>query len=161
MPQRDIDEKDDVASEASSDYREWLPHGKRKVRSRLSDIVRKTTGLEGTSELIMSAKQMWVENLPLSLVKELPGWLMWLIGAVAYLVVIVIFVYAVYEGAMNASKTFISLDEESGNCETVPKALSGKYLMDTEGHWSGSDNFLHERAIYEITFNRLMLQQPY
>merc|ERR1711871_379917 len=70
-----------------------------------------------------------------------------------------IFVYAVYEGAMNASKTFISLDEESGNCETVPKALSGKYLMDTEGHWSGSDNFLHERAIYEITFNRLMLHQ--
>ena len=155
--QQTHDDNDDEASDASSDYREWLPRDKRKHRSRLSDIVNKTTGIEGTAELTMFAKQMWIENLPLSLVKELPGWLMWSIGAIAYLLVILIFIYAVYQGAANASKTFITLDEGSGNCETVSKSLSGIFFMDTEGHWSGSNDFLYERAIYEINFNRLVL----
>ena len=95
---------DDEGSNASSDYREWNPPHMRKHESRLSSVLKETIGLESKDEVALYAKEMWLENLPLSIIKDLSGEIMWCFGCIAYLLVIGIFAYALYEGATNACK---------------------------------------------------------
>lgn len=76
---------------------------------------------------------------------------MYYFGTVAYIAMISLFVYFTYSSYNNAiSQAFIALDETSGTCNTVPIAVTGSYLADSEGNWVGSPEFSYSQAKYDI-----------
>jgi hypothetical protein len=57
------------------------------------------------------------------------------------------------------NKAFISLYESSGNCEPVPKPVSGEYYASIQGYWEGSVHYFEDLALYlfDCTLNAIVL----
>jgi hypothetical protein len=51
----------------------------------------------------------------------------------------------------------MSLDQTSGRCQTVPKALSADFLGSIDGYWQGATSFQYVKALYAFEFLSLEL----
>jgi hypothetical protein len=72
---------------------------------------------------------MFVDNIPMDAIKELPARYMYLGGIIAYAGAIACFVYFIYNGYDTARNTeFISLSEDDGECEPVTRQNTGIYI---------------------------------
>ena len=108
------------------------------------------------SGICKSTNKIFVDNIPLDLIKDLPSSQRSLCALLAYSIVFVLFVVSLYQGIEQSKRSFISLTPDSGICRPVPKLLSGSYLMDSEGNWEGSRSFVTENATYEVVFDRFL-----
>jgi hypothetical protein len=76
-------------------------------------------------------------------------------GFVSYFILFFLFIYS-FKNGYDAAKTqsFISLDQNSGNCLAVPKPFSQTFKLDTNGFWEGSEGYSSNLAKYEMEFDR-------
>lgn len=61
------------------------------------------------------------------------------------------FVYQNYQSSIN--EAFISLQSDSGDCDSVAIAVNGNYLADVDGNWQGTPDYLDSAAIYQLSFS--------
>eukprot|EP00981_Chlorochromonas_danica_P008198 scaffold2062_cov181-Ochromonas_danica.AAC.2 len=72
----------------------------------------------------------------------------------AYACLVGIFIYFLYVSYEDSiSQAFISLQQDAGNCDSVPIAVNGQYLADMEGNWQGTPDYLSSNAVYTVTFS--------
>ena len=105
-------------------------------------------------------KNVYIENIPMEALRDpyLPKRYRYLLGFIAYVVMGFLFLYSLVNNYQTALKErYMSFQSDSGNCETVSKPLSGTFKMDYYGNWEGSAHFQHNQALYEIEFNRLLV----
>lgn len=96
---------------------------------------------------------MFVDNIPLDAIKELPPRYMYLGGMIAHLASITCFIFFIYTGFENARNTeFISLSEEDGECTAVTRQNTGQYLATDTGYWEGSEFYDPALAIYKVDY---------
>ena len=68
---------------------------------------------------------------------------------------IILFFYLSF--IQNQNAVYISLSNNSGNCENVSKPLTGTFLVSTDGIWESSRGFLYSKAIYNYQFVDLLV----
>ena len=74
--------------------------------------------------------KFFVDHIPMSSLKDLPSGYMYIFGTVAYAFALATFIYFVYTSFNAArSQAFIALDQSSGDCNTVPIAITGVMLF--------------------------------
>jgi len=101
--------------------------------------------------IVRTVDDVFIDNIPMDAIKELPTFYMYVMGAFAELATMVLFIYFVLQGYEQGVTTkFISLDPTSGACVDVVKSVSGAYMVDTSGIWVGNSGFDYSRAIYEM-----------
>ena len=94
---------------------------------------------------------VFINNIPMEAIKDLPKAYMYLLGAIAELGTLALFTYFVYQGYQSGiNAKYISLDITSGVCTSVIKSVSGAYIADASGNWAGSSDFLYSRGIYDL-----------
>ena len=111
--------------------------------------------------LIRSMDETFIDNIPMEAIKDLPKFYMYLFGAfgeIFGLLVFTYFMYSVYE--QGVQQQFISITPSSGNCNEIPKSVSGSYIADENGSWAGSSNFDPSEGIYVIGFTDAHLTFP-
>ena len=92
------------------------------------------------TDCIKMAKEAFVENIPFEALKEddIPKRYQYIFGFAAYVTLGVLFLYSLVTGYIDAlEEKFMSLDSDSGNCTTVPVALTNSFVMDKIGNWEG------------------------
>ena len=95
--------------------------------------------------------EIFVDNIPLSAIKDLPVYFMYSIGAFAYVLSIACFIYFIVVGYHSGMNTkFIALTGSTGDakCEPIPRGITATYYATTDGYWSGEDGFQSSKAIY-------------
>eukprot|EP01031_Cornospumella_fuschlensis_P026086 gene26086-31499_t len=98
--------------------------------------------------------KFYVTHIPVDSIQELPDTYMYYFGAVSYIFALVLFLYFLITNYDNATnQAFISLEKSSGDCNTVPIAVSGTYLADVNGNWQGQPGFDESEALYSLTFS--------
>ena len=101
--------------------------------------------------LVRTLDEAFIDNIPMDAIKDLPKFYMYLFGAFGELFSLAVFgyfLYSVYKEGIQ--QKFISITPSSGNCNEIPKAVSGSYTADENGNWAGSPNFDPSEGIYVI-----------
>jgi len=85
--------------------------------------------------------------------KDLPSFPMYLAAAIFNLVWWAVFLYFIITAYQSGvTDTYISFDEESGDCSEVPFTVTGNYLADSSGHWESNKKYNDATALYEADF---------
>ena len=95
--------------------------------------------------------EAFIDNIPLDALKDLPKFYMYLFGAFGELFALLVFGYffwSVYDEGTR--QKFISITPSSGNCNPIPKAVSGTFTADENGNWAGTQAFDPSDGIYVI-----------
>jgi hypothetical protein len=50
---------------------------------------------------------------------------------------------------------YVAVDKSGGECDTVPKAVTGTYLLSDDGYWEGSQSFLYSHSLIALELNNL------
>eukprot|EP01039_Chlorochromonas_danica_P004934 gene4934-5417_t len=104
------------------------------------------------------SKKYFNENIPIPMIKELPHLFRYPLGAGAYMLLLGVFIYFLYQNYMNSiSKAFVSLNSSDGDCNEVPIAVTGTYLADINGNWINTPQFNYYLAAYSFTFAGLQV----
>ena len=85
--------------------------------------------------VLRTLDETFLDNIPMDSIKDLPRFYLYLFGALAELMSLAIFVYfflAVYH--QGVTQFFISIQQDSGDCSTVAKAVSGSYMVQYSKH---------------------------
>ena len=86
-------------------------------------------------------------------VSNLPTVYIFSFGLLANLLFLGSFVFFTnYTYEANISSPFLAASKESGVCQDIGKEISGTFLFDSNGLWSGSKGFLSNEAIYRFDF---------
>mmetsp|Transcript_23089 Transcript_23089/g.33818 ORF Transcript_23089/g.33818 Transcript_23089/m.33818 type:complete len:840 (-) Transcript_23089:259-2778(-) len=102
---------------------------------------------------INKINEMFIENIPLESIKELQPQFMYIFGAVSYILSLGCFIYFCYSGYSEArTKSYIALNNDDGECTTVPKAVSGQWLASYDGLYTGDVDFQYPLAVYMLEF---------
>jgi len=97
---------------------------------------------------------IFINNIPLDSVKELPTLYMYAFGLLAYMMSVSCFVYFIYTGYQEErTKAFIALDPSDGVCDKVPKSVNGQFYGDFSGKWEGTDGFQYSNSLYVLNLN--------
>ncbi len=76
---------------------------------------------------------------------------MYYVGTIAYMAMIGTFVYFTYASYLGSiQQAFIALDPSSGDCSSVPIAITNTYLADDNGNWVGTPHFTYSLAPYSL-----------
>lgn len=68
------------------------------------------------------------------------------------------FIYFTYQSYLSSvQQAFIALDPSSGDCSSVPIAISNTYLADNRGNWIGTPQFTYSLASYSLTLNNFQV----
>ena len=105
------------------------------------------------ADCIKMAKEAFVDNIPFEALKadDIPKKYQYGLGFIAYVTLGVLFLYSLVTGYIDAlEEKFMSLDSESGNCTTVPIALTDSFVMDKNGNWEGKYLLLSVHAIIHL-----------
>ena len=108
-------------------------------------------------DLVLDA---YVKNIPMESLQEDNIPFKWKIvfGFITYVIFGALFLSSLITGYEQAiTEEFISFDQESGICKSVPKSLTGSYLMDINGTWEGEIDFEENKALYQFEFNSLQI----
>jgi hypothetical protein len=126
-------------------------------RKKVQKLEVDPTFTEGTQEESFSEwikrklNEIFVDNIPLSAIKDLPIFFMYSMGAFAYVLSITCFIYFIVVGYQSGVNTkFIALSGSTGDarCEPIPRGITGTYYATVDGYWSGENNFQYSNAIY-------------
>jgi hypothetical protein len=55
------------------------------------------------------------------------------------------------------TQQFIALQSNQGICETVPRPLTGTYLISNDGYFEGTVGFLYSHSLIRVQFNNLIV----
>ena len=103
---------------------------------------------------IAIVKRIFYDNIPSSDIKDLPASYAFLLGSFVYIIILLAFSLLFKYGYKDdISQIYLSPTNDSGNCHTVPRTLSGTYLADSEGRWESDPYFEYTKAIYSFTFS--------
>lgn len=113
---------------------------------------KESTAEQKLNEFVWSQlDNFFVENIPIEYLKNLAGCYLYSFGIFAYCVLLVVFFYFFYTNYVNSiNQAFISLDDDSGTCETVPVPITGSFLADRNGYWYGNPHFVYSSAKFEV-----------
>jgi hypothetical protein len=132
-----------------------MGHG-RKPRVRTAD----TSHLEKEEEhtiksfFLQQLNKFFVQHLPMESLKEFPPSYMYYVGTISYMAMIGTFVYFTYQSYIGSiEQAFIALDPSSGDCSSVPIAITQTYLGDSNGNWVGTPQFTYSLAPYSLSLN--------
>jgi hypothetical protein len=139
--------------------------GKKAVKVRKEKVDAAFT--EGVQEqesfkewILAKLDSMFVDNIPMDAIRELPTRYMYLGGSITYIGALVCFIFFLYSGYDTARNTeFISLSETDGECYAVTRENSGIFLATDTGFWEGTEAYSAALAIYKVEFYRLDLTQ--
>lgn len=70
---------------------------------------------------------------------------------------LIFFLYQGYSAA--TTQAYMSLDESSGSCDSVPNEISGTFLADQLGMWESNSNFQESQATYELNLKGLSISE--
>jgi len=103
------------------------------------------------------------DSLPIDTLRELPRPYFYFFGIITRtlsVVVFIIFCLLTYKNEIR--QTFISLDSNAGNCQSVDRPLTGSFYATYSGYWEGEAEFQSNEASYYFTFANLQfLVDPY
>ena len=77
-------------------------------------------------------------------------------GMGAFFIMLSLALYGYFIGSTyttTANTQFIALDLASGNCKTVPVAVTGKFTLDSNGYWSGETLFNPSQGMYHLALS--------
>lgn len=95
-------------------------------------------------------------------VAEMPKRGMYFVGILANLMAIIVFCLLTYSSYQsNINTIYLSPTENSGQCETVQRPLTGVFLADTRGLWESSPFFDTSKAIYQFHFQNISVNDTY
>lgn len=133
-----------------------------KKQSKTKKIVADAAFTDGVQEgsfkdwIVSKLDGMFVDNIPLEAIKDLPARYMYVGGMIAHLASIACFVFFISTGYNNARNTeFISLSKSEGECTDVTRQNTGEYLATDTGYWEGNEKFDPALAIYKVNFYSL------
>lgn len=134
----------------------------KKVKKVTADV----TFTEGVQEeslkewLASKLDAMFVDNIPLDAIKELPERYMYVAGLIAHAAAGACLLYFVLTGYWVATKKeFITVNSDDGICESISRENGGKYLVTDTGYWDGTDGFDPALTIYRMEFFSFAMTQ--
>ena len=118
---------------------------------------RRSAVLKLCTELRNQAEAMYLKNIPAEYVRLLEPHLVKRFGAVLYFLILAT-ASGIFAYLFNASlsKVYLSPDRQS-NCVSVDRPVTGSYLGDLSGHWSGTADFDPSRAPYKFVLQNFSL----
>jgi len=97
--------------------------------------------------------KFYVDHIPIESIQEMSPVYVYTYGTVAYLLSLFFFLgFLIQNYYSNINAAYMSLDS-SGNCKTIPIAVSNSYLADTRGNWIGTPQFSYYHAKYVLNLN--------
>jgi hypothetical protein len=133
-------------------------HTKRRARE-IEENESETGG--GSSDIGVFAKLKSVSYslIPLNELRDLPARKALSIISTFYMLLLMLLVYLVVSGyLLHKDDKYLTLEQEQyegfGTCNNVPRQLDGRYVADSDGNWDISENFMHTRGIYDLTFTK-------
>ena len=88
-------------------------------------------------------------NLPSEDFKSFPTTYLYTFGLFAELAVLGSFFYFFYTAVLSSlQQKFVSLQENSGVCNLVPRSVYGQFSGDVSGHWQGHPEYSYSGSIY-------------
>lgn len=99
---------------------------------------------------------LFVENIPLESIKELQPIYMYIFGFISYILAMGCFAYFAYNGYKAArTKEYVAVDKAGGECQEIPKSVSGSWLASQSGLYEGEVEFAYPEAMYMLEFTSL------
>jgi hypothetical protein len=106
--------------------------------------------------LIFKLDVMFVENIPLQSIKELQPNYMYFFGFLSYILMTGCFLYFCQQGYLNSRrKEYVAVDQTEGDCEDIPRSVSGAWLASQSGLYEGDVDFSYPEAMYMLEFTSL------
>ena len=145
------------ASAATNELKNELENQLSEATNQAKAQLKEATDICGQiNKTIDSLHENFVANIPNDMVKSLQAnnkRLYYVLGVICYLILLGIFVSFFSTGIQTAQQTkFISIDQNSGECELVGTTLSSEQYASTEGAWMGFRRFKYQQAAYLFTF---------
>lgn len=123
----------------------------KKKKVIIDELIEQEKELTMIEWLYMKIDDVFVENIPLDPIKQLPNHYKYFFGSIAHifsLTILIGFLIWGYDQAIN--KSFISLHSSDGICNEIPLSVTGTYRADIHGVWEGSKDFQAPLAPYYL-----------
>jgi hypothetical protein len=99
---------------------------------------------------------VFIDNIPADAIKELPTTWMYICGVLIELGALTLFIFFLLQGYQQGiHQQFISLSKNSGVCEDVIKPLTGSFVADLNGSWSGSSAYVSSKGVYQMQVSNI------
>jgi hypothetical protein len=101
-----------------------------------------------------TVRKVFVTNIPMDSLQELPAFYMFLFGTLAYIIAASIFSFFIWASYLNArSRPFLSLQSSAGDCSIETIIVTDTFTASSQGIWSGNSGFKTVDALYNLNLN--------
>lgn len=103
--------------------------------------------------IVSKFDNMFIDNLPLDTIKELPPRYMYFTGSIVHITTIACLLYFIYTGYDTATTVqFVSVNDDDGICSEISRQNSGSFLATNDGYWEGNERYAPSNAIYQLDY---------
>jgi hypothetical protein len=140
-----------VRFEERSEEKMNKPQPPKKRKVIIDELIEQEKELTIVEWMSMKINEIFVENIPLEPIKQLPSNYKYIFGTFAHAVTLgILFGFLIYGYQQATHVTFISLHPSDGICTEIPLSVTGTYRADVNGHWEGSTDFKAPLAPYYL-----------
>jgi hypothetical protein len=124
----------------------------KKKKVIIDELIEQEKELSMTEWLSMKIDEVFVDNIPLDPIKQLPRNYKYLFGSIAYVFSItILFGFLIWGYLQATNRTFMSLHSSDGICNEIPISITGDYRADQNGNWEGATEFREPVAPYYLS----------
>jgi hypothetical protein len=124
----------------------------KKKKVIIDELIEQEKELTMTEWLSMKIDEVFVDNIPLDPIKQLPRNYKYIFGSIAHFFSItILFGFLIWGYQQATNRTFISLHESDGICDEIPLSVTGTYRADVNGYWEGATEFRAPVAPYYLS----------
>jgi hypothetical protein len=123
----------------------------RKKKVIIDELIEQEKELTISEWMYLKINEVFVENIPLEPIKQLPTNYKYIFGTLAHGVTIaLLFGFLIYGYQQSTHRSFMSLHKSDGICNEIPLSVTGTYRADSNGYWEGNSEFKAPVAPYYL-----------